>query len=946
MKYRKTLSSIAAFLAAVLLAQCPAGAQERIQAEAYTGTPFGVGRVTITSGGGFRVRRIPRPGGGRIANLARRIADQAGKADPVHLASAEMGLLEKTNRTFYPVFEKRDRPILSQFISVPTESTIFFLFQGDAPLDLTVYAPDARSGQIVPRSDPAAHARLLRLWWGDYSAAADGRDAPREYPQMVEEYLTDTLARRLQLPLPSRRRGLDLNLLRGELNLLFETETARLELAESILLGNASDQAATVPLPEELPAPQPELLNPPTDVPVEPIAMRVPAECLYVRFGNFPNFLWLRHRLEDWGGELRDVFSERGLDFGLNDRMQSQLGLSQGALAEVLGDKVIADVALIGTDTFMHEGSAIGTLFHAKSNTALSADLTQQRRTAMREAKGQEEKLEIDGHNVSYISTPDGSVRSYYVVDGDFHLVTTSRTLVEWFLATGDGRHPSLGKSPDFLYTRTTMPLSRDDTVFVYLSPEFFGNLLSAHYQIELQRRLRSAVEIELFPIAQLAARSEGKAGSTIEELVAADLLPAGFGQHPDGSRLVLEDGRLVDSLRGARGSFLPVPDVKIDQVTPDEAEEYSRFKRSYADLWGPMDPLVVAIRREALPEGKLERVVLEVQSAPLSSQHVQTLSGILGEPSDVRLAPVPGDVVAFEAVLAGGGFLGGGAGPHRMFGALRNADPQIALDPRAGLIARIVQAQLQGLQGYVGAWPEPGFLNLLSAVGESRPDAGGYSRLLGGLWRRQFDRFTLMSFHPEILEQISPQLKYVKTERPAQVWLRADDLANSTLAPLINAYGYRQSRTIESGNARFLNMLSEQLHVPGDECLATGERILDARFVAPLGGGYELRKFEGGAQNWVATALVDRPDESPPDDYQFPALRWLRGAEVELLLQKGPQPSLAVHGEFIMPVEHEASPGFKLPSLPFLSKPKAKTGEDGDKKEPEKPQPATAREF
>jgi hypothetical protein len=941
MNDRKLVVSIFAFCAAALLAQAESRAQT-IQAEAYTGTPFGVGRVTIASGGDLRIRRIPRPGGGRIADLARRIAEQAGQGDAVQLESAEMALVEKSGRAFYPVFEKRDRPILRQFISVPTESTIFFLFQGDAPLDLTVYTPEARSRQIVPRRDSAAHANLLRAWWGDYSAAADGRNAPREYPQMVEEYLTGTLARRLQLPLPRRQPGSELNLLRGELNLLFETETARLELAEAILMGDLADQAATVALPEELPAPQPELLNPPADVAIEPIALRVPVECLYVRFGSFPNFLWLRHRLEDWGGELRDVFSERGLDFGLNDRMQRQLGLSQGALAEVLGDKVIADVALIGTDTFMHEGSAIGTLFHAKSNTALTADLTQQRRTAMREAKGQEEKLEIDGHAVSYISTPDGSIRSYYVVDGDFHLVTTARTLVEWFLGTGDGKHPSLGESADFLYTRASMPLDRDDTVFVYLSPEFFKNLLGAHYQVELQRRLRSAVEIELFAIAQLAARAEGKAGSTIEELVAGDLLPAGFGQHPDGSRLVLEDGRLVDSLRGARGSFVPVPDLPIDKVTPGEAEEFLRFKQSYADAWGPMDPLVVAIRREALPEGKLERVVLDVRSAPLSPQHVERLSGMLGEPSDVRLAPVAGDVVAFEAVLAGGGFLSGGAGEHRLFGALRNADPAIALDPRAGLIARVLQAQLQGLQGYLGAWPEPGFLNILSAIGESRPDAAGYTRLLGGLWRRQIDQFTLMSFHPEILQQISPELRFVKTERPAQVWLRAEDLANSTLAPLVNAYGYRQSRTIESGNARYLNMLSEQLHVPGEECLATAERILGAKIVAPLGGSYELRQWQGGAQSWIATALADRPDESPPDDYQFPALRWLRGAEVELSLEKGPQPSLALHGEFIMPVEHEAAT-FQLPSLPFgLSKPKAKDGQ----KPAEKPKPSGGREF
>lgn len=935
MNHRRWLASLVA-LCAALLAAAPCRAQVRIQAEAYTGTPFGVGRVTISSGGPFRIKRIPRPGGGRIAELARRIANQAGGGDSVELESAEMALVEKSNRAFYPVFEKRDRPILRQFISVPTESTIFFLFQGDGPLDLTFYAPEARSRQIVPRRNPTAHAALLQAWWRNYSSADDGRDAAREYPQMVEEYLTDTLARRLQLPLPRRQSGSSLNLFRDELNLLMETETARLELAEAILLGDLAGEAATVLLPEELPAPKPELLNPPDEVPIEPIALRVPVECFYVRFGSFPNFLWLRHRLEDWGGELRDVISARGLDFGINERLQRQLGLRESALAEMLGPKVIADVALIGTDTFVREGAAIGTLFHAKSNLALTADLTNQRRTAMREAKnGKEEKLEIAGRTVSYISTPDGSIRSYYVVDGDYHLVTTCRTMVEWFLATADGHHESLGDSAEFRYTRATMPLERDDTVFVYLSPEFFDNLLGAHYQIELQRRLRSAVEIELLPIAGLAARGEGKAGTTMEELVALDFLPEGFGHHADGSRLVLEDGQLVDSLRGARGTFLPVPDVPIDKVTPAEAAEYRRFKESYVEQWGAMDPVVVAIRREALPEGKLERVVLDIQAAPLAPQHVETLSRWLGEPTLDRLAPVEGDVVAFEAVLRGGSFFSGGE--HHLFGALRDADPAVALDPRAGLVARIMQLQLQGLQGYVGAWPEPGFLRFLGGASPLEPDAGGYTRLLLG-WRRQFDGFTLLSFHPEILAQVSPQLRFEKAERPAQVWLRANDLANSTLAPLINAYGYRQSRQITLGNTRFLNMLIEQLHVPPAECLATAERILAAKFVAPLGGEYELRKWEGGLENWVATALVDRPDPSqPPEDYQYQALRWLRGVELELAMEKGPQPALRIHGEFIMPVEHRA-PAFQLPSLPFgLSKP-------GDKEK--KPKPSGKREF
>jgi hypothetical protein len=68
--------------------------------------------------------------------------------------------------------------------------------------------------------------------------------------------------------------------------------------------------------------------------------------------------------------------------------------------------------------------------------------------------------------------------------------------------------------------------------------------------------------------------------------------------------------------------------------------------------------------------------------------------------------------------------------------------------------------------------------------------------------------------------------------------------------------------------------------------------------------------------------------------------LRWLRGAEVELALQKGPQPSLVVRGEFVMPVEARSG-GFQLPSFSFgRSKSEVKKGE------PEKPRPSGKREF
>ena len=131
-----------------------ASAQLQIDAEAYRGTPYSVGRVTLRSGGEFRINGIPRPGGGRLAELAKRIAQRAGaKGNTTDLSSAELALTEANARVLYPVFAKRERPILKEFINVPSERTVYFLFAGDAPLEVTFYSPEPTAGKWPSRQD-------------------------------------------------------------------------------------------------------------------------------------------------------------------------------------------------------------------------------------------------------------------------------------------------------------------------------------------------------------------------------------------------------------------------------------------------------------------------------------------------------------------------------------------------------------------------------------------------------------------------------------------------------------------------------------------------------------------------------------------------------------------------------------------------------------------------
>jgi hypothetical protein len=627
---------------------------------------------------------------------------------------------------------------------------------------------------------------------------------------------------------------------------------------------------AALPLPAELP-----------QVEIEPLALHVPHECFYVRFGRFSNYVWMNKLLEEYGGDISSMVTLRSYVAPMSKRAQRQLALEQNALAELLGDQVIADVAIIGRDTFTHEGAAIGMLFQAK-NDVLANDLAGQRKRALAREKDAgiaEETVQIGGRDVSFLSTPDNKVRSFHAIDGKFHLVTTSRAIVERFFEVADGRG-SLGASAEFRAARQTMPLDRQDTIFVYFSSAFFEGLLSPQYQVELARRMKSVTDMELLQLARLAAIGEGVRGDTVEQLVEAGLLPAGFGRRPDGSGPILTDTTMLDSRRGARGAFLPIPDVKLAGITAAEAERIAALNSAYSSQWKRMDPLMVGVRRTALDDNR-ERIVIDGELAPLDESKYGWVLSMLGPPTREMVTPAKNDIVSMQ-ISARGGLLSPSIPPHYLFLGIQDIAPLGDLQP-TGLLKTL--QMIRTTPGYVGSWPKAGFLELLPFnLGGSVPDENGFSRLPFGLWRRQGAGFSVLAFDPQLLANVTPELRVVEAETPAQIRLHVGDLSQAKFRPWVSNLYYSRALEASAGNVRFLHALNQQLRVPMDECKEVAEDLLDGELHCSLGGKYELVEDLGGTTGWQSTAWAGRSLSGPPDDFEAPLLKWFRGIDAHLL--------------------------------------------------------------
>ncbi len=856
----------------------PAWAQ--IRADALAGEPFGVGRVEL---------RLP--------------PDML----PEEMGLSGIGLTEKDGRVLYPAVEKRLlRTAIRDLLNRPQVAVIYFLFQGNAPLTLTVQSRVPQTFVLPPANSPQGPGALLGEWWRAYNARPGLTERSADYPPLVENYLRASLAQRLGLPPVDRRSEKPWQQqIQQELGIALAAEPILLAMQRDRFQGDpALAESADQPLPPPIPVPPLELPPPLAGVQVEPLAMHVPAHCFYVRFGSFTNFLWLQDTLALWGGDLRNLVLLRGLDFENSRRIENQLVIRQTELGRLLGESVIADVALIGTDLSFQQGAAFGLLFQARhGNPLFAADLLRQRTARLQKGDAKEEKVTLYGKQVSLLTSTDGSVHSYYAVDGDYHFVTTSRTLARRFLETADGRG-SLGSLPEFRRARAIMPLDRGDAVFVYLSDEFFQNLVSPAYRIETQRRMQALADLELVQLAVLDAATEGKRGGSIEALVAGGYLPAGFGKRPDGSCTLLTGGEAVDSVRGHRGRFLPVPDVPLGKVTPSEQAAYARFAEVYQSNWGRLDPVLVGIRRHSEALG-LERIEIDARMTPIDKRNFENLKRFAGPADQKRMAPVPGNAVSAELILPTQRLFAGVQGLGPGLPATQNDAFSFSAPSLPSFSFPSSSISILGVMplGYVGSIGNPFLLGLIASGGPAPNEVQGFSVGPLGLTSYHNGLVTAYSFQRELLQQVAPRLQLVDAPRPAQMRLEANDLSHDRMAPIVNSLAYARTRLTSEGNLRLLHSLQQQLHVPGPHAKEAAELLLDARLIDPLGGQYVYHGTPA-AGSWSATSLEGSPRgrllaaSSPPPGFLPPPLNWFRGLSLDALLD--PE-TLTIHASVLI---------------------------------------------
>ncbi|MEI7900220.1 MAG: hypothetical protein WCK89_08200, partial [bacterium] len=195
---------------------------------------------------------------------------------------------------------------------------------------------------------------------------------------------------------------------------------------------------------------------------------------------------------------------------------------------------------------------------------------------------------------------------SYWVMDGDLLVISTSRSEAERILAVRKAKGAgSLGQSAEFRYMLSQTPVRPETRGYCYLSDPFIRRLVGPEVKIGQVRRLLAKADMENLSSAALLYRLDGQAGlPDVQALAAKGYLAA----EPSAARGSTLDGQLVASCPqyGSPARMKTLLDTPVTTVTPAEAASYKAYVDNYSRFWRQyFDPM--AFRLDDGPAGELQ---------------------------------------------------------------------------------------------------------------------------------------------------------------------------------------------------------------------------------------------------------------------------------------------------------------------------------------------------
>ncbi len=399
-----------------------------------------------------------------------------------------------------------------------------------------------------------------------------------------------------------------------------------------------------------------------TPVPVEPLADATPADFYFVRFAGLPHLYRLLDGVDGWLARAAAVagaavagagFASPPLDGAIDRavvaRYLTELGLPLGPRAAAVAAAVSGEVAVVGSDPYLREGSDVTLLWRARGDgrrgpaAPTGRDAGGALAAALDEVAAGHGALtagdsEAGGVVVHAVHSADGAIRRFRASAGGFELLSNSAGAVRRVLAAIGGHAPRLGDQRAFRYLLARDAATPAD-VLLFAGDPFVARIAGAPLAILEARRQLALGELETPGLAALLfGWMYGRAPASADELVASGLLSRDELAHASGETLAWTPGAAARSSWGTPAALTPLIDLPAPAlVTATERDAYRLFVDDYERAWGAnVGPLAVRLSWRGGANGPVD---VDVRLAPFSRDDGGAYAALAHMVGDARLA-------------------------------------------------------------------------------------------------------------------------------------------------------------------------------------------------------------------------------------------------------------------------------------------------------------------
>lgn len=325
------------------------------------------------------------------------------------------------------------------------------------------------------------------------------------------------------------------------------------------------------------------------------------------------------HFIADGGSS----FSGTSNDYQLHARYLERLGVDETWARRFLETVAVGEVAVVMPDLFLIDGTDITVLMRMRHPAV---------------AKGMLKLFGIGLYKPVYEHTNSSGDVSYWALQDDLLLISTHRKELEDIQRLKiDGNDQSLGRSAEFRYMLTQLPIERRTRSFFYFSDPFIRRLVGPQVKIAQLRRLQAKAELEAATGALLLYRLDGNQGTpSLDELVAKKYMPP---------PVLVEDislaanGQARSKQYGSPARLNTLLTLQVKTASAAEKRAYERYLNNYNRFWRQFfDPIALRVNQAAAKELELSTFILPL----IDNSIYQTLRDVLVEKDGARALAIP----------------------------------------------------------------------------------------------------------------------------------------------------------------------------------------------------------------------------------------------------------------------------------------------------------------